>query len=50
MGKVTALIAMVGLIAACGLDSENWQICLAIFAASMIWVVIWAWWTGNTVR
>lgn len=40
MNKITAAIAMLGLIAAAGLDSENWLPALGITAVSFGWVAI----------
>ena len=40
MNKLTAVIAMIGLVAAAGLDSENWLPAFGITIASFGWVAI----------
>lgn len=47
MKLLTRVVAMVGLIAACGLDSEKWWLCLIIAAVSALWVVGYAYFTGD---
>lgn len=42
----TALVAMVGLIAAAGLDSDRWVLCLLIVTGSVAWVTIYGFLTG----
>lgn len=38
LDKVTAVVAMVGLICAAGLDSENWLVPMGIMVLSFGWV------------
>lgn len=48
MDKVTALIAMVGLICAAGLDSENWLTPFGIMIGCFAWVIGYCFWRqGN---
>lgn len=35
----TGIVAMLGLIAACGLDGEQWVKCLIIMAVSAVWCI-----------
>ena len=48
MDKVTALVAMVGLICAAGLDSENWLTPFGIMIGCFAWVIGYCFWRqGN---
>ena len=40
--KLTALMAMLMLIGAAGLDSDNWQAPLAVFLIGAVWCAVYA--------